>query len=233
MGQMFPTDDLLTQTLIEGLAATTLEAVEAYLEHPIKVVLVCLETLDSHEASQVVSVADFRETAVILYTPRTHELQLNNIRSGCDPLRFTNLAKEPQTSLPECVIEGQPCKSLRSIRQAVEGRGTEITWSRKLTNVSASLPWKPLATAIADEQVKGDCNFEKLSWEVRSPRRKDQTSPTIMWAGNPWRRKGWRTYSMRHVRGRTKLSLYGGSWGQLVGQLQFLYLRPGMGVLAG
>ena len=66
-----------------------------YLENPVVIPLVHLETLDGHGTSRVYSVIHFCESTMIVDPPNAYKFLSENIRGRYGPLGFADLSKKP------------------------------------------------------------------------------------------------------------------------------------------
>ena len=65
---MFPTNNFLTEPLVESSVVVMREVNQTYLEILIETRLVQFKILDGHSGSRVFAIAHFRETAAVLNT---------------------------------------------------------------------------------------------------------------------------------------------------------------------
>jgi len=83
----------------------TREVGRMYLEYPVRIPLVHLEAFDSHEGSQVFSIAHVCGPAVVMNIPNTYGLPLKNIGGWHDAVSLADLGEKQQTPLPVFVIK--------------------------------------------------------------------------------------------------------------------------------
>ena len=72
---------------------------ERYLENPVRIPLVHLETLDGHRTSQVLPITYICKPTIVVNSPHAYESLLKDIRAGYDATGLTNLGEKPQTPL--------------------------------------------------------------------------------------------------------------------------------------